>query len=180
MKIQPGQCKRCKAVIYLVREAGITWTADMTPLDDQSLIAALVGGQEIYLLALDGKQFGPAPSQKLKEFLSGGRTLLASHPCPTAVAGALLSAIQKAERDVVPGKGPRPSVPPKNRFSGQPRSLGTVPTADRSPSEAPFDFQKMKLKPVCDGCSQPMDDGTYASVELGDILVWAQHVDACP
>lgn len=171
MKIQPGQCKRCKAVIYLVREAGITWTADMTPLDDQSLIAALVGGQEIYLLALDGKQFGPAPSQKLKEFLSGGRTLLASHPCPTAVAGALLSASEKAERAVTPGKGPGPSVPPKNRSSAPLRSSPTAPTADHAPSEA---------QPKCSNCSRTLtDDDSYSSVELGDILVWAQHVDAC-
>lgn len=175
MKIQPGQCKRCKAVIYLVREAGITWTADMEPLDAQSLIAALVGGQEIYLLSLDGKQLWPAPNDQLKEYLAGDRTLLASHPCPTAVAGALLSAVQKAERDVVPGKGPGPSVPPKNRFSDQPRSLGAVPTADRSRFRGKGDTQ-----PKCSNCSRTLTDAdSYSSVELGDILVWAQHVDDC-
>jgi hypothetical protein len=169
MKIQPGQCKRCKAVIYLVREAGITWTADMTPLDAQTVIQALVGGREIYAVSLDGKQLKPAPGHLVKSWLSDGRTIVASHPCPTAVAGALLSAVEKAGREVVPGKGPGPSVPPKNRSSGPLRSSATAPTAEHPGS-----------RPTCDGCSQPCADGTYASIDLGDLTVWAHHVDTCP
>lgn len=33
--------------------------------------------------------------------------------------------------------------------------------------------------PRCNRCSQPMADGTYAAVEVGDLLVWAEHLTDC-
>lgn len=172
MKIQPGQCKRCKAVIYLSREAGITWTADMEPLDALTMVGPLVEGREIYLLSLDGRQLGPAPATILKELLRGGRTIVASHPCPTAVAGALLSLAEKGVRQGDQGR-------PKGRETGTqaPSRRSLAPT--RSSSTAPT-AGHLGSRPICNGCSQPCDDGTYASIELGNLTVWAEHVDTCP
>lgn len=32
------------------------------------------------------------------------------------------------------------------------------------------------MQPCCDACGQPCADGTYASIQVGELTVWAQHV----
>jgi hypothetical protein len=40
-------------------------------------------------------------------------------------------------------------------------------------------FDADPRNPRCARCGQRMKQGTYAAIELGDILVWAEHSIEC-
>lgn len=175
MKIQPGTC-RCGALLYLVEDAGLRWTADMTPLDAQEATAALLAGRELYRLTLVGKT--PSRLRTAKpDVLKALRTampderpiVVGSHPCPTGAARALLPAPQPAGGPGGPTRPPKAPVPPSRPFSGQPTVSSSAPDAGIQGSEGPR----------CDDCGLIMRDGEYVSAQLGEVYVWAIHLTDC-
>lgn len=168
MKIQPASCGRCSKIIHLVEDAGIRWTLNPEPLDAHQATQTLLSGQELYALrrTREGRPYGllvPTPD------LLGGLhdpspasrpEILGTHPCPTGAAHALLPASQPASEE----KG---VVCPKGRQSPAPEAARAIPAEPATPSRSDA--------PVCDNCSQPCEDGTYASVRLGELTVWAIH-----
>jgi hypothetical protein len=43
----------------------------------------------------------------------------------------------------------------------------------------PLTFEADPRNPRCKRCGQRMAQGTYAAIELGELLVWAEHIDEC-
>lgn len=166
MKIKVGQC-RCMEIIYLVEEAGLVWTADMKPLDAGEAVDALLGGRELYRVtgATEGTRrlstAKPAVLAALRGEPGERPVVVRSHGCPPRAARALIAPL--------PGKEPDPC--PKGRENGAQGPARAVPAEP---------VTSRRSRTVCDACSKPCADGTYASIELGDLLVWAQHVERCP
>ena len=174
MKIKVGQC-RCMEIIYLVEEAGLVWTADMTPLDAVDAVDALLGGRELYQVTggsggtLRLSTARPDVLRALRSGLGDPPVVVRSHGCPPRAARALAAPL--------PGKEPDPC--PKGRENGVQGAARAVPAEPVTSRRSRTAVQRSS-EPLCDGCSQPCADGTYASIELGDLLVWAQHVERCP
>jgi len=159
LKPKPAQC-RCGALIYLVEESGLRWTADMTPLDRQGAITRLMGGGEVYVL--DGKRLTLANPTLLAQ---PGVTVVGSHPCPPGAARALEKAAP------APSPQPTPPGPPVSRTAPSLGSQGgpsSVPGAVKPPTRP------------CTDCGAMMAEGEYVAVELADVVVWAAHLDRCP
>ena len=179
-------CTRCNKIIYLAEEVGLRWTADLTPLDAQAAIQALVDGREVYRVTQPGNRLSTAKPDVLKALRERGTTegpvVVASHPCPSGAAKALKPVLPAVQEEGGPG-APKASAGPSERrtaqLSGQPTGSSSVPAAVTSRSEGRAGPHASGAQPRCDGCGQPCADGTYASIALGDIVQWAHHVDAC-
>lgn len=168
-------CTRCNKIIYLAEEAGLRWTADVEPLDAQEALTALVGGREVYRVTLPGPSLStarPAVLKALREAPVGDRPIVvASHPCPTGVAKALRAVLPASEGEGGPG-APKGPAGPSGRRTAPSSGRATEPCG--VPSAA-----NLRTEPVCDGCGEVCADGTYASVGLGDLIVWAHHTEHC-
>lgn len=95
MKIEDGQCTRCGALIHLVVEAGMRWTANPRPLEAAEAVDALLGGRELYRVTLIGQTYrnlSTASPAVLRALLGepGERPIVvASHECPPAASQRL-------------------------------------------------------------------------------------------
>lgn len=97
MKLDLGQCNRCMAVIYMAREAGITWTADpVAALEASEAVDALLGGRELYRIRYTGKtpaDLSPARPAVLRALLgepSSRPVVVPNHQCPPGAARRLV------------------------------------------------------------------------------------------
>lgn len=173
MKIKLGQC-RCMAIIYLVEEVGLVWTADMEPLDDQTAMGALLAGRELYRVTLVGENLRklsmarPEALKALRGEPSERPTIVRSHGCPPGAAKALLPASQQGGGTRTPKALRSPSVAPSRPSSGASRSSAAAPAAVRHLSD-----------PTCDRCGQPCAPGTYWGIQLGAEWLNVEHADPC-
>ncbi|QMP84447.1 hypothetical protein HUN42_00070 [Streptomyces phage Dagobah] len=162
-----AQCPRCSTPVHRWKVGGIEYTADLTALDGPGATAAVLGGRKLYRITAVGpvRNIRPAYTKELAA-LGGAEppTIVGGHPC-TALTRPL-AAPQQSGGATPPGKAPGPAA---GRTAPSPvpssRTSRTARTADRR-----------RTDPVCDQCGQPCADGTYASIALGDLVVWAQHV----
>lgn len=165
-----AQCLRCKGVIYRADEVGLVWTADLNTLDAQTALQALMGGRQVYVVdAQKLRTARPADLSRLRE--PNPPMVVASHPCPAGASKVLEAAVTPPE-GVGEGRGPKEPARPSAVPSRRPLGPSTEPSGART-------AVKPRSEPTCDGCGKPCADGTYASVELGDLLVWAHHVEDC-
>ena len=185
MKIKPGQCK-CGATVHLVEEAGMKWVGDVTPLDAQEAVAALVAGRELYRIRYVGStptNLSTAKPDVLKALASapvGDRPeVVQSHGCPTNAVRALLPASQRGGGPGAPKAHRSPSVAPSRPSSGASRSSETVPTADPRPSSAQPHRGASSADPSCDRCGRVCRPGTYWGFEYAGQVTYAEHAD-CP
>ncbi len=171
-----AQCPACSTPVYRWRVGGLEYTADLTVVDAQQAAAAVQSGRRLYrLLYAGGRPMSARPADmlvitKLVTAPPEERpAVIPAHPC-TAVTRPL-PAPQPAAG---PGAPADPPVPPAGRTtpSRGPQAVSSGATgADRLRSD--------RRRPSCNRCSRPMADGTYASIEVGDLLVWAEHLTDC-
>lgn len=161
MKIEP--CLGCGRGVLIHKIANLAVKCDPSPLDGVGVAREIVAGRSLWTPV-----FGPGLIPKeLKPGRPGDTKLLAEHRC-TRVSGA--SAPATPSRPVVAPQA-SPTLSEAESVLGGPARPGDASTA-------PFSSSR-RTNPCCDGCSEPMADGTYASIELGSLVVWAQHVTEC-
>lgn len=187
MKIEP--CVGCGRMILTERMAGLTIKCDPTPLTDVGDIVRLLThpnppslwvveknqqGQPVRLRGARPGELGPVPEHRCQERFSGS--------LPASPGG------RRPESPVTPPKalqGPPAapstpsSAPRRERSSAQPVGSALSERLNRV-GEGPVCPAERGPAVLCDGCSQPCADGTYASVQLGELTIWAQHVTECP
>lgn len=179
IKVEP--CKGCGGVLLVDRFMGVTVRCDPTPLDAQAAGRTLLAGQTLYRVTYLGgrpSSFGSATPAVLGALRGepGERPMVVEeHRCTKAGTTNALSSPVTAVQGGGGTQTPKaPQSPPADRtalLSGPSTVPSGAPTAVKPRSNPPG--------PRCSGCGQPCKDGTYASIELGEILVWAHHVDRC-
>lgn len=172
-----AQCPRCSTPVHRWKVGGIEYTADLTALDGPGATAAVLAGRKLYRIGYDnGRQtVRPAWTKELADIgTPGGPTIVGGHPC-TAVTRPLLAGNGSDRRLAAPQQSG--GTTPQGKAPG-PAAGRTAPSPDRSPrgSGAPTAVRRRTEAPRCDQCGRPCADGTYASIALGDLVVWAQHV----
>lgn len=185
MKLVEGLCPRCGRTPMLGETGGVRVALDPAPLDAQTAIGAFVEGRGIW--STNGRTARPE-REPLK--LVGRAWLVAEHPCPNVnvkpkPVEAPLTASQSSGG---PGAQRDPQRPPAGQqtpFSGPSAAPSSVTSAEHPRSE-PFSIDWSKVGepapagPRCSGCGKPCADGTYASIEIGELTIWAMHVTDCP
>jgi len=163
-------CPACSTPVWRWKVGGIEYTADPTALDAQQAVAAHLGGRRLYRLTLAGgrSHIRPAWNTELTA-LSGAEppTILGGHPCKAITRP--LTAPQPTSGTGAPGKAPSP---PAGRTAASSAPSGG-PSGVRAAASPRSDARQ---GPRCNRCQQPCADGTYAAIEIGDLVVWAQHV----
>lgn len=174
-----AECPKCGERVLRLKVGGIETKANLLPITNP---LGETGRVYRVLFAEGGrpKTFRPAMPAELVAFVTspvGDRPYLTrEHPC-AAVSRPLTPS--PASGPGGPGKGPQTGV---QRFLAD---LST-PSPDRStdPSGARSAAQRRSEAPTdaprCSACGKACEDGTYASVALGDLVLWAEHVTGCP
>lgn len=182
IKVEP--CKGCGGVLLVDRFMGVTVRCDPTPLDAQAAGQALLAALPLHrVYALGGRpsSFGsasPAVLGALRTEPSERPIVVPEHRCTKAGTTNALSGPVSASEVVDPkGVHAAPLSP------SQPLPAGRTTPSSGLPSPAPAKNVGQRASdpsgPRCSGCGEPCADGTYASIELGKILVWAHHVTSC-
>lgn len=180
-----AECPRCRERILRVKVGGIETTANLTPITDPRGETG-----RVYRVAFhtDGRPRAlyPAAPAELVAFVTSPPAdrpyIVRQHPC-TAVSRP------------IPAPGTNPAGGPgKAPQTGVQRFLAdlSTPSPDRStePSGARSAAQRrseaavrpspgLGARPQCSACGKVCEDGTYASVALGDLVLWAEHVTHC-
>lgn len=178
--VSMGECPACRTVVYRVKVGGIEYTANLSPLDAQKAVGEVLAGRRLYRITfVGGKPSGmrPADNRHLAALSSAEPPLVVSeHPC-----AAVSRPLTPTPGPSVQEDPPEPSAGRTAPFSGPQAGPSSVPSAEprrsdgilRAPSGSSGGIQ-------CSGCGQPCADGTYAAIELGELVLWAWHVDSCP
>ena len=176
IKVEP--CKGCGGVLLVDDFMGVRLRCEVTPLDAQTAGAALLAEQGLHRVTYLGgrpSSFGAATPAVLGALrLDPGErpVVVVTHRCATEA----VQAHQRASRSRGEGRTPKAPLRP----SGTPSVAVVTPSS--VPSTTPSGARTAENRPSeprCSGCGEPCKDGTYAAIELGDILVWAAHVDSC-
>lgn len=168
IKVEP--CKGCGGLILMDDFMGVRIRCDLTPLDAQTAGAAVLAGLELYRLVSEGgrpNQFASASMGELRALGAGrspGLTVVAQHRCSPKPHTAVSRPIPAPDKETLTEACPKAQDPAQR--------------AARGPSAEPATPYRSS-EPVCDGCGTPMADGSYVSIELGDIMIWKHHVEAC-
>lgn len=181
IKVEP--CKGCGGPLLVDRFMGLAVRCEVTPLDAQAAGAALLAGQELHrVMYLGGRpssfsSASPAVLGALRGEPSERPMVVVTHRCPSGATGARQSASQEVAGPGTPATPPKAPVAPSRPSSGSIRpnspTPATVLTAEPRRSDTPGP------SPRCSGCGQPCEDGTYAAIGLGELIVWAHHVEEC-
>lgn len=172
IKVEP--CNGCQKWILQVHLMGVTIKADPTPLDAQTAVQALVGGLKLWAARPDASGRPASLMAPTNEMLAALNTpsrpnIVAQHRCAaTGGPNATPVAVE-------------PTPAPKGRPAATETASWGHPAPDRAPSAGRRRTRNAsgRPEPRCSNCSKPMADGTYAAIEVGELLVWAAHVDAC-
>jgi hypothetical protein len=172
-----AECPRCRGRVLRQKVGGIETKANLTPVTDP------VGDTgRVYRVLFDDagrpRTLRPAYPTELVAFVTapvGDKPyLVRQHPC-TAVSRPIPAPVTNPAGG--PGKAPQTGV---QSLAGR-----TTPSPDRStePSGARSAAQRRSdgsaVRPRCSACGKVCEDGTYASVALGDVVLWAEHVTHC-
>jgi hypothetical protein len=178
IKVEP--CKGCGGVILVDDFMGVRVRCEASPLDAQTAGAALLAGLNLYRVHyLSGR---PSTFASASPAVLGGLRIpdpserpmvVVQHRCKAEATGAALRAPQGVKGPGTPGPAPKaPQNPP-----AAPGTLSSAPSTE--PSGAITAAKPVSEGPGCDGCGEPMADGTFASIELGEVMIWKHHVEAC-
>lgn len=156
MKLEP--CRDCGRMIL---QDGPT-RCDPSPLDGQGVATEVMSGRKIWT-----PTFGPGLiPQSLRPASPGDTKLLREHDCAPV------------SRPATPPEAPAP--PKALPGPAEPRvALSTPSSARQTERSSASSAGTRTSEPVCDGCGQPCTQGTYASIEVGSLIVWAEHVSGC-
>lgn len=173
-KIEP--CSGCGRIILVHPVANLVVRLDTEPLDAKGAADALIAGRGLWRVTQTSVT-GVRPAELSALAARGvteGPQVVQEHRCPAGSAPLSRSGYSGA---ATAPKGPEK---PAQRLAGRPTPSSARPTAHsgarnavQRPSSGP------REAPRCSACSGPCEDGTYASVELGDLVLWAMHVERC-
>lgn len=186
-----AECPKCRGRILRQKVGGIETKANLTPVTNP-----MGDTGRVYRVTFDGsgrpRSLRPAYPAELVAFVTGPvgdrPYLVREHPC-AAVSRPLTPSPASGTGD--PGKGPQTGVqrfladlstpsPDRSTEASGVRSADR-PRSDRTPGKGSVrPSAGLAPRPRCSGCGKPCEDGTYASVALGDLVLWAEHVDRCP
>ena len=173
-----AECPRCRERILRVKVGGIETTANLTPITDPRGETG-----RVYRVAFhaDGRPRAlyPAAPAELVAFVTSPPAdrpyIVRQHPC-TAVSRPIPAPGTNPAGG--PGKAPQTGV---QRFladlSTPSPARSTAPSGARSAAQRRSDG--LPERPRCSACGKACEDGTYASVALGDLVLWAEHVTCC-
>ncbi len=173
IKVEP--CRGCGQILMLDEIApGLTVRVDTEPLDAQTAVQALVDGRELWTRKIDRTNTvvglrGATPGHLSALHAEVRPTVYRQHRCTVSAQEALSRPRTPSLRSSVQPPSPEPSVGRTAPSSGPQTGSSSVRSAVKPRSEGPR----------CDACGEPMADGTYASIELGELMIWAQHIDTC-
>lgn len=160
MELKP--CPGCGRMMLTQKIANLTVRCEPTPLDGQGVAQELGAGRQLWT-----PEFGPGLiPRRLKAARPGDGKLLREHRCPVNAQEALSRPRTTQGGETVPPKAPRPPVA-RSRPSSGPLTVHSGVRGAGSP----------RSNPTCDRCGKPCADGTYASIEVGQLPVWAEHVN---
>lgn len=180
-----AECPRCRERILRQKVGGIETKANLLP------IANPVGETgRVYRVVIDDsgrpRTLRPAYPAELVSFVTapvGDRPYLTrEHPC-TAVSRPIPAPGTNPAGG--PGKAPQTGVQrfladlstPSPARSTEPS--GARGAAQRRSEAAVRPSPGTGARPQCSACGKACEDGTYASVALGDVVLWAEHVTHC-
>lgn len=183
IKMEP--CKGCGGLVLMGDLApGVTLKVDPARINAQTLGARLMLGEtdQLWTIRYDtaARMVGFSPA----DFTSVGALssptpphVVSRHSCPKARSGDL-TASQRSEAPRVPSSAPglpaapsTPSVEPSTESSTRASARrAVIPASDRFAQGG---------GPRCAECSEPMADGTYFAIELGELMQYAAHVNGC-
>lgn len=171
-------CTRCNKIIYLAEEVGLRWTADLTPLDAQAALQALVDGKEVYSVTQPGNRLQTAKPDVLKALRERGTTegpvVVASHSSCPGGAARVLRPSQEGGQGNGPATPPKASAAPSRPLSGPLTTSSTRQTAQDA-------GRRTSSHPVCDTCGVKIsDDEQMVGIQLGELYVYANHAERCP
>ena len=169
-------CPSCSTPVYRVKVGGIEYTANLAALDAQQAVAEVIAGRRLYRLTFVGGSpvsLRPADNRVLAALNrepDERPTVVSQHPC-TAVS-----------RPLTPGTTSGSTSGPKARQAGvQSPAVRTTPSSAPSTERSGAPAADRRPSDVrCSECGQPCEDGTYASIGLGELTLWAAHFDTCP
>lgn len=175
IKVEP--CKGCGKWIFKVDLMGVTIKAEPTPLDAQAAVAALSARLELWAVRHDstGRPLSlmkPTPGHLAALNAPTRPVVVAQHRCPNPSAPA--RGPEKAAKGSEVAEAPKGRPAATETASWGRSGPGRAPSAGRRRTEDP-----LREAPKCSNCAHPMADGTYAAIEVGDLVMWAAHVDAC-
>lgn len=170
-------CPACATPVYRWKAGGIEYTADLSVVDAQQAASAAATGRRLYRISY-----------------TGGRPT-AARPADPHTLTALVTAPPAERPAVVPAHGCKAVTRPLAASQPSPgpgvRTDPPAPSAGRqTPSSGPQTEHsgartavkpRSETAPRCNRCSRPCADGTYAAIQVGDLYVWAEHVqeEAC-
>ncbi len=207
--IKTELCGGCGRTIFTVPVANLTIKTDPEALEVMGAVTALTDGRPLYRVAFVGgipRRLAGVSRQELGEL---NRTpadrpfIVREHRCdPAEAAVARQRAVQGGGGTPAPKEPRRPSVArgqassgPSTALSGVPDVRPTAPIRSEGvqrffsglpgPSVTPEISQAYdrppdeSTTPRCDDCGLMMAEGDYVSVQIGEIYVWALHVQNC-
>jgi len=177
-------CPGCGRMVLVGKIANLVVKCDPTPLTDVGDIVRLLTSPNPPSLWMVERNQQGQPSG-LRGARPGEPGPVREHRC-TRVSGD--GPLPRVLGDPMPPKGRETGVQPSRAEPSEAQRFladlstpfSAAPTAPSSARYAGTRLTDAGEGPVCDGCSRPMADGTYASIEVGDLVVWAQHVERCP
>lgn len=181
MTARLAQCLRCKAFTLLDTSGPVHWAADVSPLDQQGYLAAVVGRLALYAIekrpdgSLKGRaaspgvvvpQWGPEGAQ------NGVQRLHGEHPCPVKD--------QRPVKPVGPPEAP-PATPGAPEAGSHPHAApAAAPPAPEPRSRAATANPRLSSYPVCGTCRRNIKHGEiYWGIQHGADWKWAEH-EICP
>jgi hypothetical protein len=167
--INVQMCRGCGRALYVHPVANLEVRCEVDPLDAQASVQELLGGNDLWELRAP-KGLAPANPVILAGLSSpdpaARPVIVREHRC-TAFSGPPVGA-------VVPG---HPKAFPSSPAGRQTPSWGQ--STERSGAPAAVSPRGDQGNPRCDECGLIMGDGEYVAVQLGEIVMWAQHLENC-
>lgn len=167
-------CKGCGRPVLVHRIANLVVKCEPVALDGSGAVAEIMAGGSLWMVErnLQGQPV------RLRGARPGEPGPVPEHRCLNAQ-----EALSRPRTpSVVPSPQPTPQRPPAGRTAPS-SGPSAAPSSVRTAASPAFKIDWSKVGepsgPRCDGCSQPCADGTYASIALGELTVWAHHVNSC-
>lgn len=159
-------CQGCGRHLLVGKIANLDVKCEPTPLIEVGeIIRLLTTPNPPSLWMVERNQQGQPT--RLRGARPGETGVVVEHRCTVKAADAVLKPSTSAAGETMPPKAPRPSVARSAASSGHSTDHSGVRGAANQDSSWP----------ACDRCSKPMANGTYASVEIGELTIWAEHVE---
>lgn len=167
MNLRTGTCSKCRGLVLLGETNGTKVAVDLTPVDAQEAVRAVLGGRQVYRLRIGAS--GPQSLTVHRGTLpQDGTPILADHPCGSTAG---YKAVRTPEVTSDPKEAP-----------AAPRTPSPAPVTDSpAPGARTAVRPRTEHLPACGLCGVRLTpEVPYVAAQLGATYVWAEHSEACP